>query len=100
LTQDPTYLRASFIAKASVPLFLAIGIIEILSGSFSGSVGLVSDGVHTLSDGLVSGIVWIGLRFARRGPDGKFHFGYYNCSTDNRTYKISTRSHICRTLVG
>lgn len=76
-TTDPTYLRASFIAKASVPLFLAIGIIEILSGSFSGSVGLVSDGVHTLSDGLVSGIVWIGLRFARRGPDGKFHFGYY-----------------------
>ena len=69
---DPTYLRASFIAKASVPLFMAIGIIEVLSGSFSGSVGLVSDGVHTLSDGLVSGIVWIGLRFARRGPDGKF----------------------------
>ena len=77
MIQDPTYLRASFIAKASVPLFMAIGIIEILSGSFSGSVGLVSDGVHTLSDGLVSGIVWIGLRFARRGPDGKFHFGYY-----------------------
>ena len=77
MISDPTYLRASFIAKASVPLFMAIGIIEVLSGSFSGSVGLVSDGVHTLCDGLVSGIVWIGLRFARRGPDGKFHFGYY-----------------------
>ncbi len=77
MISDPTYLRASFIAKASVPLFMAIGIVEVLSGSFSGSVALVSDGVHTLSDGLVSAIVWIGLRFARRGPDGKFHFGYY-----------------------
>ena len=77
MAYDPTYLRASFIAKASIPLFMVIGIVEVLSGSFSGSVALVSDGVHTLSDGLVSGIVWIGLRFARRGPDGKFHFGYY-----------------------
>ena len=77
MAYDPTYLRASFIAKASIPFFMVIGIVEVLSGSFSGSVALVSDGVHTLSDGLVSGIVWIGLRFARRGPDGKFHFGYY-----------------------
>ena len=51
--------------------------VEILTGFFSGSVALLADGALTLSDAVVSTIVWLGLRVAGQAPDGKFHFGYY-----------------------
>jgi cation diffusion facilitator family transporter len=42
---------------------------------------LIADGLYSFADAVVSLIVWIGLRFARRAPDGKFHFGYYRVET-------------------
>ncbi len=62
-------------------IFVAIGTAELFSGYFSGSVALIADGSHTLSDALISTIVWLGLKVSGRAPDGKFHYGYYRVET-------------------
>ncbi len=50
---------------------------EITAGEFTGSVGLTADGIDSLSDAVVSFLVWRGLRISRKAPDERFHFGYY-----------------------
>lgn len=64
------------IAKASFFTLLGIGIAELLVGFFSGSLTLTTDGADSLSDALISFIVWAGLRVAKKAPDDRFHFGY------------------------
>ena len=63
-------------AKASFVTLLAIGIAELLAGFFSHSLTLTTDGADSLSDALISLIVWAGLRVAKKAPDDRFHFGY------------------------
>ncbi|HKU48641.1 MAG TPA: cation diffusion facilitator family transporter [Nitrososphaera sp.] len=64
------------IAKISVATLLAIGAAEIATGYFSGSVVATADGIDSLSDAMISLIVFFGLRMALRPADRKFHFGY------------------------
>jgi len=65
------------IAKLSVLTLLAIGIVELIVGFWTGSLGLKADGVDSLSDSVISLIVWVGLHYSRRRPDARFHFGYH-----------------------
>jgi len=65
------------IAKISIVTLISIGIAEILMGYISGSVVATADGVDSLSDAMISFIVLMGLRFARRPADRKFQFGYH-----------------------
>lgn len=46
-------------------------------GYVSGSVVATADGVDSMSDAMISFIVLIGLRFARRPADRRFQFGYH-----------------------
>jgi divalent metal cation (Fe/Co/Zn/Cd) transporter len=63
------------IAKISVITLVSIGIAELLMGYIGGSVVATADGVDSMSDAMISFIVLIGLRFARRPADRKFQFG-------------------------
>jgi cation diffusion facilitator family transporter len=65
------------IAKISVITLISIGIAELLMGYISGSVVATADGVDSMSDAMISFIVLMGLRFARRPADRKFQFGYH-----------------------
>jgi len=56
---------------------LDIAIVELLIGQIGGSVVATADGIDSLSDTMISFIVFIGLVVADRHADGKFHFGYY-----------------------
>jgi len=69
------------IAARSFGVLVSMGVLEVLVGLISGSVALVADGIHSFADATVSFVVWLGLRFTRRAPDGKFHFGYYRAET-------------------
>jgi len=69
------------VAARSFSVLVAVGILEVLVGLLSGSVALVADGIHSFADATVSFVVWFGLHFTRRAPDGKFHFGYYRAET-------------------
>ena len=68
---------AQKIAKISVITLLSIGIVELLVGQISGSVVATADGIDSLSDTMISFIVYMGLVIAARPADKKFHFGYY-----------------------
>lgn len=65
------------IAKISVITLVSIGIAELLMGYVSGSVVATADGIDSMSDAMISFIVLVGLRFARRPADRKFQFGYH-----------------------
>jgi cation diffusion facilitator family transporter len=65
------------VAKISVVTLVCIGVVELIIGSVSGSVVATADGVDSMSDAMISFIVLIGLRFARRPADRQFHFGYH-----------------------
>jgi cation diffusion facilitator family transporter len=65
------------IAKISVVTLVSIGIVEILTGYYSGSVVATADGLDSISDAAISFIVLLGLRIAHRPADKKFHFGYH-----------------------
>ena len=65
------------IAKLSVITLVAIGVAELIMGQISGSIVATADGIDSLSDAMISLAVFLGLRFATRPADKKFHFGYY-----------------------
>jgi len=71
------FLAGQRIAKISVVTLISIGIVELVMGHISGSVVATADGVDSMSDAMISFIVLIGLRFARRPADRKFQFGYH-----------------------
>jgi cation diffusion facilitator family transporter len=73
--------RGGTVAEKSLLILVLVGTVEVSVGWFSLSVALIADGLYSFADAVVSLIVWIGLRFARRAPDGKFHFGYYRVET-------------------
>ena len=46
-------------------------------GFLSGSVVLVADALHNLTDLTIDIASWFGLKIAQRKPDEKFPYGYY-----------------------
>lgn len=80
ISEEP-FVAGEGIAKLSVITLIIIGLGEILVGRLTLSVGLTADGITSLLDALVSLIVWLGLHFARRRPDERFHFGYHKVET-------------------
>lgn len=69
------------IAWLSFLTLMAIGIVEILVGWWSGSVSATADGLDSISDSMISLVVWLGLRVSQRKPDDLFHFGYQKVET-------------------
>ena len=65
----------------SAIVLVLIGIAEILVGYYTHSVGLIADGTDSMSDSVISFMVWFGLRISRKQADKKFHFGYYRVET-------------------
>lgn len=59
--------------------FLAI--FKLLAGILGRSSAMVSDAVHTFSDGISTIIVMVGIRVSSREPDHKHQYGYerYEC---------------------
>ena len=74
-------VKGGEVAERAFVVSVLVGVVEVVVGSFSLSLALVADGVQSFADAFVSLIVWIGLRLARKAPDGKFHFGYYRVET-------------------
>lgn len=69
------------VAYFSTLLNLLISMIKALVGFLSGSVVLLTDGIHSLADSLTDFASWFGLRLAQREPTEKFPYGYYKAET-------------------
>jgi len=84
---DLTVDKASFLKRgertarvstlAAVLLSLSKGFVGVLSGS----IALLADAVHSLSDVFACVAVWFGLRLAQKKPTEEFPYGYYKAET-------------------
>lgn len=52
------------------------GLIELSLAILSGSVGLLADALHNLSDVSTSLLVFVGFRVSRRPPNNRYPYGY------------------------
>jgi cobalt-zinc-cadmium efflux system protein len=57
-------------------LTAAFMIVELVGGLMSGSLALVADAGHMLTDAVALGLAWAGFRFGRRPADPQRTFGY------------------------
>jgi len=64
----------STLVSAGVNCLLSAG--QIAAGMWSHSQGLVADGLHTLSDLIADGIVFIANRNSHKGPDEDHQYGH------------------------
>jgi cation diffusion facilitator family transporter len=69
------------IAWFSIWILVSIGVFEIFVGWYTNSVSAVADGIDSVSDAMISFVVWLGLRVSQRKADGLFHFGYHKVET-------------------
>src|ERR1700722_25079 len=53
----------------------ATGLIELLLAILTGSVGLLGDAIHNLSDVSTSAVVFLGFRLSRRPPTERYPYG-------------------------
>jgi len=75
LKKGETTARLSTIAVA------LLGVLKGFIGFLSGSMALLADAVHSLSDVFALLAVWLGLRLAQKKPTEKFPYGYYKAET-------------------
>jgi len=54
----------------------AAGLVEIVLALVTGSVALLADALHNLSDVSSSAIVFIGFRISKRPPSAAYPYGY------------------------
>jgi len=52
------------------------GLVELLLAVLTGSVGLLGDAIHNLSDVSTSAVVFLGFRLSRRPPTEKYPTGW------------------------
>jgi cation diffusion facilitator family transporter len=52
------------------------GAVELLLALLTGSVALLGDALHNLSDVSTSALVFLGFRFSKRPPNRKYPYGY------------------------
>ena len=52
-------------------------ILQVIGGLFSGSLALIADSGHMLSDTAALGLAWFGFRLGKKPADGKRTYGYH-----------------------
>ena len=65
---------------STVVIFL-LALAEALVGFLSGSIILVTDALHNVSDSIASFASWFGLKISQKKPDEKFPYGYYKAES-------------------
>ena len=68
-------------AKVSTCVTIMLTGIKAAVGLLSGSVALLADAVHSLSDIFTSLAVWLGMKLSQRRPSEKFSYGFYRVET-------------------
>ena len=81
MRNDNGYHERSAIAQKSTLISAAVNIIlsfmQILSGIFSGSQGLIADGIHSLSDLVADAVVLLANKKSRKPSDNDHHYGHW-----------------------
>src|SRR3984885_11081269 len=77
VTRDDTQDRraANRAVTVSAIGLAGTGTIELLLAILTGSVGLLGDAIHNLSDVSTSAVVFLGFRLSRQGPTERYPYG-------------------------
>lgn len=70
------YGEAEKTTYVSIAVNIVLGVAKVTIGISGGSIALVADAVHTLSDSATSLAVWVGLKIARRPADEAHPYGH------------------------
>ena len=62
-------------------LNLAVALAKVVFGQLSGSIGILSDGFHSLTDGASNVVALVGLRLAYKPPDANHPYGHRKFET-------------------
>ena len=65
----------------SLVLVLGFGAVEALVGWLSGSLALVSDAVHMVTDAVALGLAWFAQKLSQRDPTESHSFGFERAET-------------------
>jgi cation diffusion facilitator family transporter len=71
-----TSQRGIWAVKWSLVALLVTASLQIVIVAFSGSVGLLADGIHNFADALTAIPLWIAFKLAPRKPTRRFTYGY------------------------
>lgn len=81
MRNDNKYHERSVAAKrstlVSVVVNFFLSLIQILTGLFSGSQGLIADGIHSLSDLISDFVVLFANKKSRKPSDSDHHYGHW-----------------------
>jgi cobalt-zinc-cadmium efflux system protein len=64
------------VVLAGLVLTAGFMVVEIIGGALSGSLALIADAGHMLTDAAALALAWTGFRLGRRASDGRRTFGY------------------------
>ena len=78
---DSRYRAVSRVLAEVLVLNLAVAIAKIAYGYVSGAVSILSDGFHSLTDGLSNVAALVGVRLARKPPDEDHRYGHRKFET-------------------
>ncbi|EOF4703080.1 MAG: cation diffusion facilitator family transporter [Klebsiella huaxiensis] len=73
--QRSTVARKSTLISVVVNLFLSS--FQVLAGIFSGSQGLIADGIHSFSDLIADFVVLLANKKSRKPSDSDHHYGHW-----------------------
>jgi cation diffusion facilitator family transporter len=80
----PAEGRYSEVRSVLVRIFflnLAVALAKIVFGHLSGSISILSDGFHSLTDGASNVVALVGLRLAEKPPDANHPYGHRKFET-------------------
>jgi len=77
MTKEKGLKRGERVAKQAAFLVVNLAVAKVIIGVLSGSIVLISDAVHSVSDLVAVFTSWFGLKISQRKPDERFPYGYY-----------------------
>jgi cation diffusion facilitator family transporter len=69
------------ITYIGIAINIVLSVVKVVIGSLAGSLALVADGVHSLSDVATDAVVLLGLRLGSKGPDQRHPYGHGRAET-------------------
>jgi len=78
---DGRYGQVARVLYQVLFLNLAVAFAKIILGSYSGSVAIVSDGFHSLTDSASNVVGLVGISIARQPPDAEHPYGHRKYET-------------------
>ncbi|HEY0284184.1 MAG TPA: cation diffusion facilitator family transporter [Vicinamibacterales bacterium] len=80
-TADTRYASVRSVLVRILFLNLAVALAKIIFGQLSGSISILSDGFHSLTDGASNVVALVGLRLGRKPPDANHPYGHRKFET-------------------